>query len=31
VIANMKPATWPERIAPRADVYDGEAYLGPWG
>ena len=31
VIANTKPATWPERIAPRADVYDGEAYLGPWG
>ncbi|MDP4594893.1 MAG: VOC family protein [Beijerinckiaceae bacterium] len=29
--ANMKPSSWPKTIAPRADTYMGEAYLGPWG
>ena len=29
--ANMKTSSWPKTIAPRADTYMGEAYLGPWG
>lgn len=29
--ANMRSESWPETIAPRADTYMGEAYLGPWG
>lgn len=29
--ANMKVDTWPQTIPGRADIYSGEAYLGPWG
>ncbi|MBM3607796.1 MAG: extradiol dioxygenase [Alphaproteobacteria bacterium] len=29
--ANMQVDRWPQTISGRPDVYNGEAYLGPWG
>jgi catechol 2,3-dioxygenase-like lactoylglutathione lyase family enzyme len=27
----VEPGVWPETIEPMPDVYEGEAFLGPWG